>query len=122
MNVTQQLDTTTIRQTVTFKASPQDVYETLMDTAKHVALSGKGGQQPPSGRRVYGVGRPYLRPGAAAGTEDRAGLACQGLVARSLFDRDIRSERSGRRHRTALHPNRRPAASLRRPLKSVDFG
>ena len=38
MNVSQQRDTTTIRQTVTFKASPQDVYETLMDTAKHEAL------------------------------------------------------------------------------------
>ena len=41
MNVSQQRDTTTIRQTVTFKASPQDVYETLMDTAKHEALSGE---------------------------------------------------------------------------------
>jgi len=38
MNVSQQRDTTTIRQTVTFKASPQDVYETLMGTAKHEAL------------------------------------------------------------------------------------
>jgi hypothetical protein len=37
MNVSQQRDTTTIRQTVTFKASPQDIYETLMDTAKHEA-------------------------------------------------------------------------------------
>src|SRR5260370_10555759 len=41
MNLSQQRDTTTIRQTVTFKASPQDVYETLMDTAKHEALSGE---------------------------------------------------------------------------------
>jgi activator of HSP90 ATPase len=41
MNVSQQRDTTTIRQTVTFKASPQDVYEALMDTAKHEALSGE---------------------------------------------------------------------------------
>jgi len=41
MDVSQQPDTTTIRQTVTFKASPQEVYETLMDTAKHQALSGE---------------------------------------------------------------------------------
>jgi activator of HSP90 ATPase len=52
MNVTQQLDTTTIRQTVTFKASPQDVYETLMDTAKHVALSG---ERAASSREVGGA-------------------------------------------------------------------
>src|SRR6266436_7026876 len=41
MDVTQQRDTTTIRQTVNFKVSPQQVYETLMDTAKHQALSGE---------------------------------------------------------------------------------
>jgi activator of HSP90 ATPase len=41
MNVSQERDTTTIRQTVNFKASPQQVYETLMDTAKHQALSGE---------------------------------------------------------------------------------
>src|SRR5260370_42587538 len=41
MDVSQHPDPTTIRQTVTFKASPQEVYETLMDTAKHQALSGE---------------------------------------------------------------------------------
>jgi activator of HSP90 ATPase len=41
MNVSQERDTTTIRQTVNFKASPQHVYETLMDTAQHQALSGE---------------------------------------------------------------------------------
>jgi activator of HSP90 ATPase len=41
MNVTQFPDTVTIRQTVFFSAPPLEVYETLMDTAKHQALSGE---------------------------------------------------------------------------------
>jgi activator of HSP90 ATPase len=41
MTVMQTLDTTTIRQTVTFKASPLEVYETIMDSEKHAALSGE---------------------------------------------------------------------------------
>lgn len=34
------MKTKTIRQTVTFKASPHDVYETLMDSRKHARLAG----------------------------------------------------------------------------------
>lgn len=41
MNVSQERDTATIRQSVNFKVPPQQVYETLMDTAKHPALSGE---------------------------------------------------------------------------------
>jgi activator of HSP90 ATPase len=41
MHVTQERDTTTIRQTVTFTASPQEVYEMLMDSKKHQSLSGE---------------------------------------------------------------------------------
>jgi uncharacterized protein YndB with AHSA1/START domain len=41
MNVMQERDTTTIRQAVTFKASPQDVYEMIMDSKKHESLSGE---------------------------------------------------------------------------------
>lgn len=41
MNVTQEPDTTTIRQTVTFTASPQEVYELIMDSRKHESLSGE---------------------------------------------------------------------------------
>jgi activator of HSP90 ATPase len=41
MNVMQERDTTTIRQTVTFNASPQDVYEMIMDSKKHESLSGE---------------------------------------------------------------------------------
>jgi activator of HSP90 ATPase len=41
MNVMQERDTTTIRQTVTFNASPQEVYEVIMDSKKHESLSGE---------------------------------------------------------------------------------
>ena len=41
MNVIQERDTTTIRQTVTFNASPHDVYEMIMDSKKHESLSGE---------------------------------------------------------------------------------
>ena len=41
MTVTQERDTTTIRQTVTFNAAPFDVYETILDSRKHEALSGE---------------------------------------------------------------------------------
>ena len=41
MNVMQERDTTTIRQTVTFNASPEDVYEVIMDAKKHESLSGE---------------------------------------------------------------------------------
>jgi len=34
------MDTRTIRQTVTFKASPHDIYEALMDSRKHSKFSG----------------------------------------------------------------------------------
>jgi activator of HSP90 ATPase len=41
MDVQQQRDTATIRQTVTFSASPLEVFETIMDSARHQALSGQ---------------------------------------------------------------------------------
>ena len=39
MNIIHERDTTTIRQTVTFNASPEAVYEVLMDSQKHESLS-----------------------------------------------------------------------------------
>jgi len=41
MKIIQERDTTTIRQTVTFNASPEAVYEVLMDSQKHESLSGE---------------------------------------------------------------------------------
>ena len=41
MKITQERDTTTIRQTVTFNASPQEVYEVIMDSKMHESLSGE---------------------------------------------------------------------------------
>ena len=41
VNVIQERDTTTIRQTVTFSAPPLEVYEMIMDSGKHASLSGE---------------------------------------------------------------------------------
>jgi len=41
MKILQERDTTTIRQTVTFNASPEALYEVLMDSQKHESLSGE---------------------------------------------------------------------------------
>ena len=41
MNIRQERDTTTIRQTVVFSAAPQDVYDMIMDSKKHESLSGE---------------------------------------------------------------------------------
>jgi activator of HSP90 ATPase len=41
MNVRDERDTTTIRQTVTFSAPPHEVYEMIMDSGKHASLSGE---------------------------------------------------------------------------------
>jgi activator of HSP90 ATPase len=41
MKIIQERDTTTIRQIVTFSASPEQVYEVIMDSKKHEALSGE---------------------------------------------------------------------------------
>jgi activator of HSP90 ATPase len=41
VTVMQERDTTTIRQIVTFNASPLDVYELIMDSTKHESLSGE---------------------------------------------------------------------------------
>jgi uncharacterized protein YndB with AHSA1/START domain len=41
MKIIEERDTTTIRQTVTFSASPEQVYEVLMDSQKHESLSGE---------------------------------------------------------------------------------
>src|SRR5580698_4210615 len=41
MNVSQERDTATIRQSVFFDAPPMEVYETLMDSGRHESFSGK---------------------------------------------------------------------------------
>jgi activator of HSP90 ATPase len=41
MDITQERDTTTIRQTMTFAALPHEVYEMIMDSKKHESLSGE---------------------------------------------------------------------------------
>jgi uncharacterized protein YndB with AHSA1/START domain len=70
MNITQERDTTTIRQTVQFNASPAEVYEMIMDSKKHTSLSGEpaeisrdiGGTFTAWGSHLSGVNL-VLRPG-----------------------------------------------------------
>jgi activator of HSP90 ATPase len=64
------MKTKTIRQTVTFKAAPMEVYETIMDSRKHKALSGEkakisrkiGGQFTAWGSHITGINL-VLKPG-----------------------------------------------------------
>ena len=70
MNIIQERDTTTIRQTVTFSASPEQVYEVIMDSEKHESLSGEkahisteiGGQFTAWGEHISGFNL-VLQPG-----------------------------------------------------------
>jgi activator of HSP90 ATPase len=70
MSVTQERDTTTIRQTVIFSATPDEVYEMIMDSKKHASLSGEkaeisrdvGGAFTAWGNHLSGVNL-VLRPG-----------------------------------------------------------
>ena len=41
MKIRQTRDTTTITQTVTFTALPEQIYEVIMDSMKHESLSGE---------------------------------------------------------------------------------
>jgi activator of HSP90 ATPase len=64
------METKTLRQTVTFKASPMDVYEMLMDSSKHQSLSGEkaqisrkeGGRFTAWGSHISGINL-VLKPG-----------------------------------------------------------
>ena len=64
------MKTKTIRQTVTFKAPPQEVYDMLMDSAKHQSLSGEkahisnrvGGRFTAWGSHISGINL-VLKPG-----------------------------------------------------------
>ncbi len=64
------MKTKTIRQTITFKASPRELYETLIDSRRHSALSGEkaiisnkvGGKFTAWGSHISGV-NVVLKPG-----------------------------------------------------------
>jgi hypothetical protein len=87
------MKTKTLQQTVRFKASPQEVYDTLMDSGKHKSLLGEpariskkvGGNFTAWGSHLSGVNL-VLNPGK----EDRAGMARNRVVAGSLFHRNLR--------------------------------
>jgi len=84
--------TKTLQQTVTFKASPREVYDMLMDTKKHQSLSGQPAKNQPQGRwGIHSVGLSHLRiqSCAQAWSEDRAGVARHWMVAGPLFGRHL---------------------------------
>jgi hypothetical protein len=56
MNIRQERDTTTIRQTVTFNASPEAVYEVFMDRRPNAGdrCAGSSSLHPPNKTVTYG--------------------------------------------------------------------
>jgi uncharacterized protein YndB with AHSA1/START domain len=56
------MKTKTLRQTVTFKASPRQVYDMLMDSKKHQSLSGQRAKiSRKVGGKIHGMGLAHLR-------------------------------------------------------------
>ena len=98
------MQTKTLQQTVTFKASPREVYDMLMDSKKHRSLSGEpakiskkvGGKFTAWGSHLSGINL-VLKPGKKI-----VQLARDRLVARPLFHRNLR--RSSSLRRLASHP------------------
>jgi hypothetical protein len=94
------METKTLQQTVTFKASPRQVYDMLMDSKKHQSLSGQpakisrkvGGKFTAWGSHISGFNLA-LKPGP----ENRAGVARHRMVARPLLSRHLRHRKNSRR-------------------------
>ena len=84
--------TRTLQQTVTFKASPHQVYDMLMNSKKHQSLSGEpakisrkvGGKFTAWGSHISGINL-VLKPSK----KNRATVACHRMVAGSLLGRDL---------------------------------
>jgi hypothetical protein len=81
--------TKTLKQTITFKASPRQVYDMIMDSKKHQSLSGEkakisqrvGGKFTRLGFAPFGY-----QSGAKAWKENCSSVACDRVVAGSLLD------------------------------------
>ena len=56
------MQTKTLQQTVTFKASPQEVYDMLMDSKKTPVVIGRAGQdQQEGGWQIHSMGISFIR-------------------------------------------------------------
>lgn len=97
------MKTKTIQQIISFKASPREVYELLMDSKKHQALSGE--------KAMISTKIP---------AKNRSGMARHGLVAGSLFDCRFRYPESEGRFSVAIHANWRTAEQVQWTLPGMD--
>ena len=84
------LKSITIHQEIDFTASPQRIYEALLDTKQFTAFSG---QKKGKGGGGFSFRRPHCRPerGTRPESKNRSGLAHRGLARRSVFDREVRT-------------------------------
>src|SRR5262249_10210959 len=113
----------TLQQTITFKASPQEVYDMLMDSKRHRSLSGETAKisKKVGGKfTAWGVSFIGHKSRAQTGQEDRAGLARDRLVAGSLFHRDLRHYQSAGRLEAQVYADRHSTKPLQWPLPWLD--
>jgi len=112
------MQTKTLQQTITFKASPQEVYDMLMDSRKHQSLSGEpakiskkvGGKFTAWGSHLSGINL-VLKPGKKIVQAWRAG---------SLFHRDLRHHQSAGRLEAQVYADRHSTKPLQWPLPWLD--
>lgn len=116
------MKTKTLQQTVTFKASPRQVYDMLMDSKKHQSLSGEpakisrkvGGKFTARGSHISGFNLA-LRPG-----EKIVQVARYWMVAGALHRRHLRDHESPRWREAEIYPDRHSVCSLQRSLPRMD--
>jgi hypothetical protein len=79
--------TTTLQQTVTFKASPHQVYNMLRLEEASVAVGRARENQPQGWRKIHSLGIAHIwnQLGAEARQKNRASMACHRMVAGSLL-------------------------------------
>jgi|SRR5260370_42501714 uncharacterized protein YndB with AHSA1/START domain len=117
------MQTKTLQQTVTFKASPQEVYDMLMDSKKHRSLSGEpakiskkvGGKFTAWGSHLSGINL-VLKPGKKIVQAWRA----TGWWPDHYSHRNLRNHQSTRRLEAQVYADRHPTQPLQRPLPWLD--
>src|SRR6516162_9060677 len=116
------MQTKTLQQTVTFKASPQEVYDMLMDSKKHRSLSGEpakisnkvGGKFTAWGSHLSGINL-VLKPGRRScrrGARQAGGRT-------TIPSQSSTSPRYGA-DQSSSYADRHPTKPLQRPLPWLD--
>jgi uncharacterized protein YndB with AHSA1/START domain len=101
------MQTKTLQQTVTFKASPQEVYDMLMDSKKHRSFAW--------GSHLSGINL-VLKPGKKIVQAWRA----TGWWPDHYSHRNLRNHQSTRRLEAQVYADRHPTQPLQRPLPWLD--